>query len=276
MRNIPLRILRPTVRTIYSGPIKRIGDQLGLTSTLANLYWSLLYRISGEKVRHEIAGIHVEFETRTRAEFVRFENLMDEAPIIEDLLSRVRPDDVFFDIGANVGVYTCFLAAVLSPERVYAFEPHPANISGLESNLALNGLSAQVQQCALTTQNGEVELTVNDDEIGIGTHSTIANSNGETVSVPGRRGDTLVQKGDVRQPSVIKIDVEGAEYSVIRGLKETLSNERCRLVYCEIHPNRNIKSELNSQKTESILQELGFNVDKIHERSNEYFIRAIK
>lgn len=276
LRNIPLRILRPAVRTLYSGSIKRIGDRLGLTSTLANLYWSLLYRISGETVQHEIEGTSVDFETKTRAEFVRFENLMDETPVIEDLLSRLRSDDVFFDIGANVGVYTCFVAAVLSPDRVFAFEPHPANISGLESNLNRNGFSAEIQQYALSTQNGEVDLAVSNSEVGVGTHSATTDPDGETVTVSSRRGDTLVQAEEVRQPSVVKIDVEGAEYDVIQGLEETLSNNRCRLVYCEVHPGRNVASEKSTQGIKSLLQDLGFDVKQIYERDNEYFLRGCK
>lgn len=276
MKNAPLRILRPAVRTLYSGPIKRIGDQLGLTSTLANYYWSLLYRISGDTVQHDIEGTSIEFETKTRAEFVRFENLMDEEPVINDLLSRLHSDDVFFDIGANVGVYTCFVSAVLSGDRVVAFEPHPANVSGLESNLELNGLSARIQQCALSTQNGEVELAVGDSESGVGTHSAKADPNGETITVPSRRGDTLVQENKVRQPSVVKIDVEGAEYDVIQGLRETLSNDRCRLVYCEVHPDRNIPSGKQSTDIKSFLQTLGFDVEQIYERDDEYFLRASK
>lgn len=275
-RNIPLRILRPAVRNLYSGPIKRIGDRLGLTSTLANIYWSLLYRISGETVQHEIEGTSVEFETKTRAEFVRFENLMDEAPVIKDLLSQLRSDDVFFDIGANVGMYTCFVAAVLSRDRVFAFEPHPANVSGLASNLELNGLSAQIQQCALSTQDGEVDLAVSNSEVGVGTHSATADPDGETVTVPSRRGDTLVQEGEIRQPSVVKIDVEGAEYDVIQGLRETLSDDRCRLVYCEVHPGRNAASKDSSQDIQSILRGLGFNAEQIYERDDEYFLRGRK
>lgn len=274
VRNIPVSILRPVVRTIYSGPIKRIGDRLGVTSTLANQYWSLLYRISGDTIQHEIDDVSVQFNIKSVAEFKRFENLMDERPVIEDVLSHIREEDVFFDIGANVGVYTCFLSAVLPQEQVYAFEPHPANIRGLSSNLELNELNAHVQECALTAESTEIELAIDDNAVGVGTHSIVGSSSSETITVPGERGDDLLAREGLPQPTVLKIDVEGAEHDVVEGLKDTLANESCRLVYCEIHPGK--LGREGSEEFEEDLKDLGFDLERIHERDDEYFVRGTK
>lgn len=73
--------------------------------------------------------------------------------------------------------------------------------------------------------------------IGIGANSLLKSSNSEflqTVNI--FPGDYIVKERNLPLPKAIKIDVEGFEYPVINGLKDTLSHETCKLVCCEVHP----------------------------------------
>lgn len=78
---------------------------------------------------------------------------MGERPVLEDLLQSLKPDDVFYDIGANVGTYTCFAASKLGPNAVVAFEPERKSATRLRENLDLNALDAQVVENALSDIN---------------------------------------------------------------------------------------------------------------------------
>ena len=89
----------------------------------------------------------------TEAEAERAGELMDEGEILEDLLDELGPDDVFFDIGANVGLYSLFVAQ--EADSVVAFEPHPENLDALEWNLDRNGVSATVVRGVLSDHAGK-------------------------------------------------------------------------------------------------------------------------
>jgi hypothetical protein len=73
-------------------------------------------------------------------------------------------------------------------------------------------------------------------------------------------GDQLV--GD-EPPTVVKIDVEGAELSALRGLSRTLSNDVCRLIYCEIHPAALAERGNSATNVRECLREHGFAVEQI-------------
>lgn len=64
--------------------------------------------------------------------------------------------------------------------------------------------------------------------------STIANT-AETIKVAVTRGDALIENKNLPYPSVIKIDVEGYEEEVLKGLLATLTRPECRAVFCEMH-----------------------------------------
>lgn len=171
----------------------------------------------------------------------------DDRPAVRDLLSRLEPDDVFFDIGANVGKYACFGGQ--NVDRVVAFEPHPFNAARLRENLLRNGVDHRVIEAALSNTAGEMDLAIQ-RESKVAGKAALSPSGGTVLDrvrdspdstdriqpVPLLRGDALVAAGTAPHPSVVKVDVEGAEQSVLEGLEATISESPCRLIYCEVHP----------------------------------------
>lgn len=238
------------------------------------------YRLRGPTYRVTAGPASARFLIPTKNEFLDF-NRIRERPILEELLGELRPEDTFYDLGANLGLYSCLAADVA--DRVVAFEPHPENADRLEQNASLNGADdLVVYRCALADSNGTAELQVALDGLGSAGHSLVKNPDGvrtlnpQTVTVETRSGDDLVDAERLPRPSVLKIDVEGAEYDVLSGLRETLSDPECRLVYCEVHPKRLGLQSRSVDDVRVLLEACGFEVDDRSVRPDQPFLRARK
>ena len=193
-----------------------------------------------------------------------------ERPVLEDLLSNLEPTDVFWDVGADKGLYTCLSAKQLSSGTVVAFEPHPIRGGELFRNLKRNGLNVSIERIALSNDEGTADF-------GYEIAPTDGNSD---LTVRTATGDSIIDAGSVLPPNVLKIDVEGAEYEVIEGLKSTLNRRDCRLVYCELHDIGNRGFEGSEEAVRSTLKELAFDVSSISTRIGDGwtqpFIKAEK
>ena len=165
--------------------------------------------------------------------------IRDDAHLIRALTSRCVVGAVVWDVGANIGLYSVPLAQAVGPEGVViAFEPEPRSRQRMEQNLALNGVdTVTVKDFALGRQRSKGTFHIA-AEGAAGTHSLIhqlGDSAGGKFEVEGYDGDTLVAKGEIPQPNLLKIDVEGAEEDVINGLKDVLAHTDCSAVLCEVH-----------------------------------------
>jgi len=166
------------------------------------------------------------------------------------LRSLVRPGDVVYDVGANLGLYARYLVSTLHAGRVVSFEPVADNRALLAANLRLGGIEDRVtvMPMALGDEDGEAEFQVDDMQSASGTLSKVTGGAAcvgrqnlglgpLTARVPVRRLDTLMAERDrngLPLPDVIKIDVEGAEGLLLRGAADLLREHRPRLLV-ELH-----------------------------------------
>lgn len=142
----------------------------------------------------------------------------------------VRPGDIVYDIGAHTGFYT-LLASVLvgSSGRVVAFEPFPRNLAYLRQHLAMNHVkNTVVMEGAVYDDEGEVRIVP-----GLNSFEPHVDDKG-TISVRAIKLDHLVFRDSVPAPTVIKIDVEGAEHAVLRGGIRLLTEKR-PLIFLSTH-----------------------------------------
>jgi FkbM family methyltransferase len=159
----------------------------------------------------------------------------------------VRPGDVVYDCGANLGLYARFLVSTLGASRVVAFEPAPDNRRFLAANLALGGIADRVTvlPVALADEDGMAEFQVDDVQTSSGTLSKVTGGKASegrrnlrlgplTDQVLCRRLDTLVVEEELPLPDVLKIDVEGAEGLLLRGAAGLLRERGPRLLV-ELH-----------------------------------------
>lgn len=184
---------------------------------------------------------------------------------------EMRPDDVFLDIGANVGVYTLYAALRLGPAgHVYAIEPHLPTAVALLENVAANGLGERVSvlACALAEEPGPARFDYGSWRAGSSRDQFPPGRSGaKTVkaSVPGSAElklvesvDRLVTDGIIRAPHVVKIDVDGAELPVLSGMRATLTGpDRPRTVQVERTPE-------DARAIEALLAECGYALRERH------------
>jgi FkbM family methyltransferase len=189
----------------------------------------------------------------------RVQTLFAKEPVTIEWLRALPEGAVFADVGANVGMYTVF-AALVRGARVTAFEPESSNYAVLNENLRLNALGGQVLAlCAgLSDRAGVERLFLSGAAPGASCHSL-----GEAVGfdlkprpaafVQGTlalRFDDLVAAGDIPAPGYVKIDVDGFEHKVIRGMERTLRAGTVRSLIVELNPalpeHREIRGFLES------------------------------
>jgi FkbM family methyltransferase len=157
-----------------------------------------------------------------------------EPEVTRALLSELSGDDVFHDVGANVGYYAC--AALKKPVKsVYAFEPDPIAASVLGLNLRLNGgtdASCRVMEMALGCRAGTGTFhrsrVWNSGASGFRPVDAVA-----SFEVPVETIDSLMARGRVTAPSVLKVDVEGMEHEVLLGARRLLESSPPRLIVFE-------------------------------------------
>lgn len=201
---------------------------------------------------------------------------------LTDLLSEIEASDVFYDVGANLGFYSCFVANNLTDGRVVAFEPFPPNVDQLRTNLSRNRGEYTVIEKALSNERDTLSFTSTDGgEVGHAT-GTIAPEQGDTGrTIRTVRGDDLVNSEELPEPDVVKIDVEGSEPLVLEGLAETLAGDRCRLVYCEIHLPKDGRPSIRdygytADDVRSMIRKAGFRIDKENNRNGEIHLKAVR
>jgi FkbM family methyltransferase len=165
------------------------------------------------------------------------------------LRAAVRPGDVCYDIGAFRG-YTAGVMALAGASDVRAFEPAPLNQQAVRRVMALNpGLPIKLVEAAVGAEEGSIKITIHED--------SSMNFIGEDAS--GRPAvevkmvvlDSLLATGAIKVPQLLKVDVEGAEASVLRGAATAL-RESVREIFVELHHNE------ARRDCEQILAEAGF------------------
>ena len=162
----------------------------------------------------------------------------------EDILELFRPKkgDTVVDIGAHIGKYTIVASKMVGSQgKVIAIEAHPNNYDLLKKNIALNKLSNVVAlNLAVHSKETMVKLYDPGQKEGRTIYNTImierkTSDNQNYVEINAKSLDSILLENGIKQVNWIKIDVEGAEFEVLRGAPNTLSGSRDLSLLIEIH-----------------------------------------
>lgn len=174
----------------------------------------------------------------------RADGLLDKEPDTIAWLNQLPADAVLWDIGANIGAFTVY-AAALRRCMVLAFEPSAANYAVLTRNLHLNALDDRVRAYCVAF-SGETALGVlNLDSAAPGTAMSqfgrpgersrySANAQPFTHGMVGFSIDEFVRRFDPPRATHIKIDVDGLESAILKGAASTLARPELRSLMVEL------------------------------------------
>ena len=171
--------------------------------------------------------------------------------------AAVRPGAIVFDVGANIGAYTVLFAQWTGAAgRVVAFEPSPQSIAGLREQVRLNGVADRVEIVEAAVSRGPGSAAF-DTGGASGTNALVpdAEPGAHVIRVETTSLDAFCA-ARAMHPSIVKIDVEGAELDVLRGARDTLARPDVD-AFVEFHPSvwrargvtrQDIESELGLQR----------------------------
>lgn len=180
------------------------------------------------------------------------------------LLARlIRPGDACWDIGANIGFYTCLLARLTGPEgRIDAFEPATATRAMLERNVAANDFrNVTLHAQALGAAPGTATIHFRSRDLAEGTASLLrGDDTDESEPVTLTTIDAIAAV--LPQPAFVKIDVEGLQLDVWRGGK-TFFASHAPLVLAEL---RETSDPNHLSALHACIAELGYRLFEIRKR----------
>jgi len=203
-------------------------------------------------------------------------------PILQEIdvaLTHIRKGDTVIDIGANIGVFTLFFReAVGSRGRVFAFEPGPENVAILRKNIKLSGYrNVTVLDKAVGENSGKLKLFLSDYSAGDhriydpaavldrmpqgAIYDKLAHKDGrEHIEVSVVSLDDFASKIDGRI-NFVKIDVQGAEGGVLRGMRKIL--EHPLTILMEFWPAGLTMFGVSAEECLAILSETNFSFFEI-------------
>ena len=170
------------------------------------------------------------------------------------------------DIGANIGTTSLYFASLNSTAKIYAFEPHPNSFKRAIENVSLNTFTnIQLLNIGLGEKKETVKLyEVNEHNPGM--NRIIAeNKNLPYKTIEIESLDTICTVHGIAHVDMIKLDVEGFEYSVLKGAKETIIKSKPTL-FIELNDS-NLK-ENNSSAKELLTLLISYGYTNIYQASN--------
>jgi FkbM family methyltransferase len=168
----------------------------------------------------------------------------------DDIIEHFTPKqgDIVVDIGAHIGLYTIISSKRVGTKgKVVAIEADPGNFEMLNRNIKLNQLTNVIPlNYAVYSKETKIKLYLPSGESGFTKYNTImsnwVNTEDKFVEVNANTLDYLLQLNQIREEQVnwIKIDVEGAEFEVLKGAQNVLSKSKDIALLMELHGPPNV------------------------------------
>jgi len=183
----------------------------------------------------------------------------------------LKPELVVVDVGANVGFYTLLAAKQLQGHgKIYSFEPTPRTYRILRDNVQINGLlelgMIELYQLAVTDRKGSAQLSVYDADCG---HNTLFGDEqaNRQIEVSTTSLDEILE--DRQQVDIVKIDAEGAEPLVFRGMRGVIQRNPAIRIVLEFAPSLLQRAGTRPLDFLREIESAGFDVRRIHDEHGD-------
>lgn len=238
-----------------------------LNTSFSRKLYVELHQLGSHRSDMVIDGVNSTFYCPNRESWktinIKFEQ---ERPIVSQIMDYITEKNysTFYDIGANIGSFSCFLGQEV--DKTIVFEPYEPNTFLLEKNLDINNINSRVENVAIGNRNGSVKLNIPISEEPGTEQSTILKSHPlehdfiNHVEVEVVRLDDYIVAENLPKPDLIKIDIEGAGLRALKGLSTVLT---------ENNPDIFIETHNNSEEIANFLKKHGYRLNYISANRND-------
>ena len=204
-----------------------------------------------EKIIH---NKKITFFCSSRQSFGRVQSLHTKEPETLNWIDNFQPNNseniVFWDIGANIGLYSIYAAVKFKDIEIISFEPSTSNTRTLSRNISINNFESKISIFSLALSDKENIISYfNETRFSEGSSSSNFNSDidyrGEIVkenqiknkyNLFGTSIDNLILNKILTVPNYIKIDVDGIEHLILKGAENLLKNKNLKELSIEMNP----------------------------------------
>lgn len=248
-----LRIVR-VIRLLVKHPLGRLNKRQTL---MRFLKWQVGSRILREPVAMPfVDDIRLLVRTGMHGATGNIYVGLMEFEDMSFVLHFTRPGNTFVDVGANVGVYS--LLAASRGAQALAIEPVPRTYESLLNNINLNRFQDRIEASNIGVAGGPDALPFSTNEDATNHVLVGTNDRNSATVVEVKSLDSAVGG---RNPTMIKIDVEGFEAEVIRGARAVLSNPNLQAVLLELN-GLGARYGLHDNETDTQMRDFGFKPSK--------------
>ena len=195
------------------------------------------FRNKTRSIKHN--GVIYNFSSPNRLCDFRAKSFLTKEPETINWIDEFANDSIFWDIGANVGMYSVY-AAKSKKCNVYSFEPSVFNLETLARNVFLNNLDSNITIMPFAVNdkigNGNLNMTTTDLGGALSTFDKLYDDSGKDMKVNFRYStfaipiDQIILNLKIKAPDYIKIDVDGIELLILKGGENTLKTVKGVLI----------------------------------------------
>jgi FkbM family methyltransferase len=256
--SIPMQLVskyqRMVEKLLRRGTLRRYYYELGLTGirVILNEGWGSFFTKAWYRLRRQ-SPFDVRY-ART------FGGITLHDTLIEAIRAQAKRKSVIYDIGAFSGAYSIYLAHKVKQSLVYSFEPVPQAFNELIKNIeSFRARNITAMNVAISDHIGKQPFYVSSDAARSSFYpSNAAWDNREiiqSIEVNCVTIDHLVESGKIPPPDIIKIDVEGHEYEVVKGAEKTIGRFMPMIFY---EPHGTPEVATSEIGTSSLLSKYGY------------------
>ena len=227
IKKILINLIKSTVSFLHQFKIGRyILEKIDLSINEQN------YKIFYKNKKYQ-------FFTPNRVNYFRADTFLTKEPDTIEWIQSFDDNMVFWDVGANIGIFSCF-AAKEKKAKTYAFEPSMFNLQILSKNIFHNNLSKDIVIVPISLHEvSKIDNFNMSNTMAGGALSSFSHRISEhgktfqpifTYKTLGMSGNDLVQKLKIDKPNYIKIDVDGIEHFILNGFSDILSDTKSILI----------------------------------------------
>lgn len=251
---------------------KNILKQFHIYDLVRDVWFDFNYKGKARYTLH-FKNLYIAYSTEDSYSkkwfYPRYLNRVHEPALLNQLVHELTQSDCFIDIGANLGFFTCVGAAICTEGSVHAFEMDPKCIPLIKRNIELNSFkNVTLTNAAVADKSGTefipIKATPDPQLMLVG--KDISSKEGY-LEIPSISLDEYVKQTGI-EPNLIKIDAEGAEYFILKGMSALLESNQLK-VLVEIHCKKLEKFGKHFSDVLTLLESKGFSMREVIEHRTQ-------